>query len=154
MASCSDYFRSMFTGGMKESQQNVIELKAVSAKGLEKLIEIIYTSYTHFESHIELFDVVSAANHLQCLVVIDFCERSFVKRINLDNFSLFIQMAQLYRMNNALRNIDLFIVNNLAALIERSSSNSPLSRIHGYASSKKIIDDQRVQFFTSEFLVA
>lgn len=111
----------MFTGGMKESQQTVIELKAVSARGLEKLIEIIYTSCTHFESHIELFDVVSAANHLQCLVVIDFCERSFVERINLDNFNLFIQMAQLYRMKNALRNIDMFIVNNLAELIDRTS---------------------------------
>ena len=34
MASCSDYFRSMFTGGMRETAQQEIELKGVSAKGI------------------------------------------------------------------------------------------------------------------------
>jgi hypothetical protein len=49
LASCSDYFRSMFTSGMKESSQNEIELKGVCAKGLEKLLEVIYTSKTTLE---------------------------------------------------------------------------------------------------------
>ncbi len=119
MASCSDYFRSMFTGGMKESQQSVIELKAVSSRGLEKLIEIVYTSRTNFESHMDLFDVISAANHLQCLIVIDYCEKNFLKRMTLDNFNSFIHMAQLYRMEKALRQIDSFIVNNLVDIIKR-----------------------------------
>ncbi len=121
MASCSDYFRSMFTGGMKESQQSVIELKAVSALGLEKLIDIIYTSSADFKNHSELFDAISAASHLQCLLVIDYCEKNFVQRINFDNYSMFIKMAQLYQLENALKDIDLFIVNNLADLINRTS---------------------------------
>ncbi len=122
MASCSDYFRSMFTGGMKECQQSVIELKAVSALGLEKLIEIVYTSSASFETHIELFDAVSAASHLQCLLVIDFCEKNFIQRINLDNYGMFIKMAQLYQLDNALKDIDLFIANNLVDLINRTTS--------------------------------
>ena len=32
MASCSDYFRSMFTNGMKECQQSEIELKGLYFK--------------------------------------------------------------------------------------------------------------------------
>jgi kelch-like protein 9/13 len=121
MASCSDYFRSMFTGGMKEQQQSIIELKAVSSRGLEKLIEIIYTSHTHFDSYLDLFDVIAAANHLQCLVVIDYCEKNFLKRINLDNFNAFIQMAHLYGMKNAAKKIDLFIANNLVHIINKQS---------------------------------
>ena len=81
MASCSDYFRSMFTSGMKESTQTEIELKGVSAKGLEKVIEIIYTSNTNFESHNEMFEVISAATHLQCLLAIDYCEKNFLSRL-------------------------------------------------------------------------
>ena len=37
LVSCSDYFRSMFTSGMKECNQKEIELKGVTSKGLEKV---------------------------------------------------------------------------------------------------------------------
>lgn len=130
MASCSDYFRSMFTGGMKECQQSTIELKALSARGLEKLIEIIYTSHAHFDSHMELFDVIAAACHLQCLLVIDYCEKIFVQRITVDNYNLFIHMAQLYQLENALKDIDQFIVDNLAELINGTSFSPIQSYFH------------------------
>jgi hypothetical protein len=35
---------------MVESHQNDIELKGLTANGLEKVIDIIYTGYTHLES--------------------------------------------------------------------------------------------------------
>ena len=38
LVSCSDYFRSMFTSGMKECNQKEIELKGVTSKGLEKVM--------------------------------------------------------------------------------------------------------------------
>ncbi len=49
LVSCSDYFRSMFTSGMKECSQREIELKGVTSKGLEKVLEVIYTSTTTLE---------------------------------------------------------------------------------------------------------
>lgn len=121
MASVSDYFRSMFTSGMKECTQSDIELKGVSARGLEKLIEIIYTSKTTFESHTDLFEVISSANHLQCLLVLDYCEKNFLSRLTCKNFNYFIQMAKMYRMQNALEKIDLFIVQNLAQIIQQKA---------------------------------
>jgi hypothetical protein len=41
----------MFTSGMKETQQNEIELKGISAKGLEKVLDVIYTSKTNLEGN-------------------------------------------------------------------------------------------------------
>ena len=64
LVACSDYFRSMFTSGMRESNQSEIELKGVSSKGLEKTLEIIYTSTTTLEGD-DIFDVIAAATHLQ-----------------------------------------------------------------------------------------
>ena len=107
----------MFTSGMKESTQNEIELKGVSAKGLEKVIEIIYTSHTSFDSYNDMFEVIAAATHLQCLLVVDYCERNFLNNLNCYNFYHFIQLAKLYRLNNALSQIDLFVVKNLAEII-------------------------------------
>jgi len=64
LVSCSDYFRSMFTSGMKESSQREIELKGVTSKGLEKVIEVIYTSTTTLDGD-DIFDVIGAATHMQ-----------------------------------------------------------------------------------------
>ena len=64
LVSCSDYFRSMFTSGMKESNQREIELKGITSKGLEKVIEVIYTSTTTLDGD-DIFDVIGAATHMQ-----------------------------------------------------------------------------------------
>ena len=67
LVSCSDYFRSMFTSGMKESNQREIELKGITSKGLEKVIEVIYTSTTTLDGD-DIFDVIGAATHMQVSV--------------------------------------------------------------------------------------
>ena len=54
----------MFTSGMKESSQREIELKGVTSKGLEKVIEVIYTSTTTLDGD-DIFDVIGAATHMQ-----------------------------------------------------------------------------------------
>lgn len=125
LASCSDYFRSMFTSGMRECSQSEIELKGVSARGLEKCIDIIYSSSTTaFRTHSELFDVIATATHLQCLVAIDYCENHFLRRINCRNFTRFLHVARLYGMSNALRQIDEFIVRNLARIVVTGSHHA------------------------------
>ncbi|CAF0871367.1 unnamed protein product [Brachionus calyciflorus] len=135
MASVSDYFRSMFTSGMKESKQAEIELKGVSARGLEKLIEIIYTSKTKFETNSDLFDVISCASHLQCLLVLDYCEKNMLNRLTCKNFNYFIQMAKMYRMQSALDKIDLFIIKNLSQIINQSSNKRFKNKHDEFASS-------------------
>ena len=112
LVSCSDYFRSMFTSGMKECNQKEIELKGVTSRGLEKVLEVIYTSTTSLEAD-DIFDVIAAATHLQVTPVIEFCEKNFLSGMTTSNFFDFINTAKLYNMNNALRQIDTFIAQNL-----------------------------------------
>ncbi|KAL8611034.1 hypothetical protein ACOMHN_042650 [Nucella lapillus] len=112
LASCSDYFRSMFTSGMRESNQKEIELKGITAKGLEKTLAVIYTSTTTLDGD-DIFDVIAAATHLQVTPVIEFCERNFLSGMTTSNFYDFINTAKLYSMNNALKQIDVFIAKNL-----------------------------------------
>ena len=118
LASCSDYFRSMFTSGMRETTQHEIELKGVTSRGLEKVIEILYTAHSRFDSHADMFDTLAAATHLQCLMVIDFCERIFLAQLTCQNFNYFIHMAKL---------IDEFIAANLAEIINQQQRNTTRS---------------------------
>ena len=118
--SCSDYFRSMFTGGMKESSQKEIELKGVTSKGLEKVLEVVYTSTTQLEGD-DIFDVIAAATHLQVTPVIEFCEKNFLSGMTTCNFYDFINTAKLYSMTNALRQIDAFIAHNLLQIARENT---------------------------------
>ena len=120
LVSCSDYFRSMFTSGMKESNQSEIELKGVTCKGLEKVLEVIYTSTTMLEGD-DIFDVIAAATHLQVTPVIEFCERNFLSGMTTGNFYDFISTAKLYSMGNALRQIDIFIAQNLLQIARENT---------------------------------
>uniref|UniRef100_A0A1I8GAZ6 BTB domain-containing protein n=1 Tax=Macrostomum lignano TaxID=282301 RepID=A0A1I8GAZ6_9PLAT len=117
LVSCSDYFRSMFTSGMKECSQSEIELKGVTAKGLEKVLDIIYTSSTSIEGD-DVFDILAAATHLQVMPVLEFCERNFLRNMTAANFTDFIVTARLYNMAGVLAQIDKFIAANLLSIAD------------------------------------
>ena len=51
LAATSDYFRVMFGGMMAESQQNTVDLKGVTADGLQHIIDFIYRYSLSFSSH-------------------------------------------------------------------------------------------------------
>ncbi|CAH1792182.1 unnamed protein product [Owenia fusiformis] len=120
LVSCSDYFRSMFTSGMKESKQHEIELKGVTAKGLDKVLEVVYTSTTTLDGD-DIFDVIAAATHLQVTPVIEFCEKNFLSGMTTSNFYDFITTAKLYNMNNAIKQIDSFIAQNLLQIASQGT---------------------------------
>ena len=68
LSACSDYFRAMFTDPMRERSQDEIQLSGIDAKGLELVLEYIYTSKLSLDlSNIQT--VLSTATHLQILQV-------------------------------------------------------------------------------------
>ena len=72
LSACSDYFRAMFTDPMRERSQDEIQLSGIDAKGLELVLEYIYTSKLSLDlSNIQT--VLSTATHLQILQVTCFC---------------------------------------------------------------------------------
>lgn len=72
LASCSDYFRAMFTDAMLESRQSEICLNGVSATGISLLLDYVYTSRLAL-TLANVQDVLSAASHVQLLPVVEAC---------------------------------------------------------------------------------
>ena len=74
LAASSDYFHAMFSHGMKESNQEVIELKDenISAAALKIVLDSIYSGdiLVHDEN---VFDILVAADHLQVTSVVQQC---------------------------------------------------------------------------------
>ena len=99
LAANSDYFHAMFTDGMKESNQEVIELKdeSISADALKTVMDSIYSGDLHVNEE-NVFEVLAAADHLQVTTVVqqccDFLKKEFIQlRLDLHNYCLLTTVA-------------------------------------------------------------
>ena len=74
LAANSDYFHAMFAHGMKESNQEVIELKDenISAAALKIVIDSMYSGEINVNDE-NVFEVLLAADHLQVASVVQQC---------------------------------------------------------------------------------
>ena len=74
LAASSDYFHAMFSHGMKESNQEVIELKDenISAAALKIVLDSIYSGDILVNDE-NVFDILVAADHLQVTSVVQCC---------------------------------------------------------------------------------
>ena len=77
LAASSDYFHAMFAHGMKESNQEVIELKdeSISAAALKIVLDSIDSGDLLVKDE-TVFDVLVAADHLQVASVVNTCKPS------------------------------------------------------------------------------
>ena len=80
LAAYSDYFYAMFTNGMKEPNQEVIELRdeSMSSETFKQIIEFIYSGHLRINNE-NVFQVLAAADHLQVTSVLQECS-DFLKR--------------------------------------------------------------------------
>ena len=75
LAAESDYFYAMFTGGMKESKQEVIELKDenISGYALRIILDSIYRGQLLMTETKDVFKILTTANHLQVSSIVQQC---------------------------------------------------------------------------------
>ena len=74
LAANSDYFHAMFANGMKESNQEVIELKDknISNSALKIVMDSMYSGEINVNDE-NVFEVLLAADHLQVSIVVQQC---------------------------------------------------------------------------------
>ena len=99
LAANSDYFYTMFTDRMKESNQEVIELKdeSISPDAFKIVMDSIYTGDLCVNEE-NVFEVLAAADHLQVTTAVqqccDFLKREFIEvRLDLHNYCLLSTVA-------------------------------------------------------------
>ncbi|XP_053732923.1 kelch-like protein 9 isoform X1 [Synchiropus splendidus] len=117
MASSSDYFKAMFTGGMKEQDMKEVKLHGVTKIGLRNIIEFIYTSKVNLDMG-NLQDTLEAANFLQVMPVLRFCNQLLSSEITIDNCVEVERIASVLLLDDVKKNIGEFVGQNLAELVE------------------------------------
>ncbi|KAM3862193.1 kelch-like protein 9 [Diretmus argenteus] len=119
MASASDYFKAMFTGGMREQDMREIKLHGVTKTGLKNIIDFIYTSSVSLNMS-NLQDTLEAANFLQVLPVLSFCNQLLSSEITIDNCMEVERIANDLLLEDVQVNIGEFVSQNLSDLVQSS----------------------------------
>ena len=89
LAASSDYFHAMFAHGMKESNQEVVELQDenISAAALKIVLDSIYSGDLQVNDE-NVFEVLVAADHLQVTSVVqqccDYLQTQFIDQLRFD----------------------------------------------------------------------
>lgn len=102
MASCSDYFKVMLTGEMRESREGKVDLKGVSANGLKVVVDFAYTGIMELTvDNVE--EVLSAATHLQVTDAVELCSKYIESSITIDNCIDILNLSELYSLTSTHR---------------------------------------------------
>ncbi|XP_037937944.1 kelch-like protein 26 [Teleopsis dalmanni] len=112
LAACSDYFRAMFTDAVLEARQSKVQIHGISARGIELLINFIYTSNLVLDYE-NVQDVLAAAIFVQMKDVIDACCNYLESHIDLENSACIASLADIYSLDKLQNKIYRFICSNL-----------------------------------------
>ncbi|XP_059609563.1 kelch-like protein 26 [Phlebotomus argentipes] len=117
LASCSEYFRAMFTDAMKESQQHEISLNGVTAAGIELLLEYAYTSKLELNLA-NVQDVLSAASHIQLDAVVEACSNYLQSQLDVDNCVDIVSIAEMYSLDKLRQRVYRYICAHLSEFVK------------------------------------
>lgn len=97
LASCSKYFRAMFTTDLKEGSENVVELKDVSEDAVQKVINFMYTGRIQIitESVQELLHV---ADLFDLQEVREACTDTLIRNLSPENCISMTNLAEAHSL--------------------------------------------------------
>uniref|UniRef100_A0AAY4CY57 BTB domain-containing protein n=1 Tax=Denticeps clupeoides TaxID=299321 RepID=A0AAY4CY57_9TELE len=147
LASCSDYFRAMFTGGMKESKQETIELKGLSARGLKHIIDFAYSSEVTLDLDC-IQDVLGAAVFLQMVPVVELCEEFLKSAMSVETCLNIGQMATTFSLSSLKESVDSFTFRHFLQIAEEDDFlHIPLERLIFFLKSNKLKNCSEIDLF-------
>ncbi|KAM3611476.1 uncharacterized protein V6R79_019159 [Siganus canaliculatus] len=113
-ASC-DYFRGMFAGGLRETQQKEIPIHGVSYMAMKKILDYIYTAEIELDLDC-VQEVLIAATLVQLELVIGFCCDFLFSWLDESNILEVNHLADVYGLQQLNARVRSYILRNIQAL--------------------------------------
>ncbi|KAL0970099.1 hypothetical protein UPYG_G00237120 [Umbra pygmaea] len=130
LAASSDYFRGMFTSGMKESQQSTVILPFLKASELEALIGCSYTGSIHLNWG-RVFEITSTALQLQFHVSLSLCLDFLEQEMDEHSCLDVVSFAEAYGMKELLEMTNDFILRNFQEIsMTQKFLDLPVKKLH------------------------
>ncbi|XP_062618832.1 kelch-like protein 10 [Saccostrea cucullata] len=119
MASCSHYFRSLFTSGLKESEQNEISIFGVSANTMNQIIQYAYIRKAIITPD-NVEDLLAASDRFHVFGLLKECTHYLYEQISPENCIGIFKFARFYNCEHLSRKAWEYIVRNFKDIVEKS----------------------------------
>lgn len=137
----------MFTGGMKESSQNTIELKGLSARGLKHIIDFAYSSEVTLDLDC-IQDVLGAAVFLQMVPVVELCEEFLKSAMSVETCLNIGQMATTFSLSSLKQSVDAFTFRHFLQIAQEDDFlHIPKERLVFFLQSNKLKNCSEIDLF-------
>ncbi|XP_035687774.1 kelch-like protein 9 isoform X3 [Branchiostoma floridae] len=97
LSACSDYFRAMFTSGMRESSDSKIVIKGVTGRAVSQLVDYAYTGELVVTRE-SATDLARAASLLLMEEALEICQTKLEECIDLENCHELMNFSQSYNL--------------------------------------------------------
>ncbi|XP_040612123.1 kelch repeat and BTB domain-containing protein 7 isoform X3 [Mesocricetus auratus] len=120
LAAACPYFKSMFTGGMYESQQASVTIHDVDAESFEVLVDYCYTGRVSL-SEANVQRLYAASDMLQLEYVREACASFLARRLDLTNCTAILKFADAFDHHKLRSQAQAFIAHNFKQLSRMGS---------------------------------
>uniref|UniRef100_A0A3Q2LPA8 Kelch like family member 26 n=2 Tax=Equus TaxID=9789 RepID=A0A3Q2LPA8_HORSE len=143
----SAFCRAMFTGGMREASQDIIELKGVSARGLRHIIDFAYSAEVTLDLDC-VQDVLGAAVFLQMLPVVELCEEFLKAAMSVETCLNIGHMATTFSLASLKESVDAFTFRHFLQIAEEEDFlHLPLERLVFFLQSNRLQSCAEIDLF-------
>lgn len=147
LSAISPYFKTMFTGSLRESEEKEVEIDDVDGVSLGELIRFCYSGQVNL-SEDKAESLLKCASFFQIIPVVNACGNFMVQRLELSNCIGFLRFAETYNCENLLHASISFCEENFLNLHDNEEfqilDESTLSLL--LKSSKIVVDSEEDAF--------
>uniref|UniRef100_A0AAY5KME6 Kelch-like family member 33 n=1 Tax=Esox lucius TaxID=8010 RepID=A0AAY5KME6_ESOLU len=139
LAASSDYFRAMFTSGMKESQQLCVNLPFLEASELEALISCTYSGSIQLNWGC-VFEISCTALQLQFQHILSMCLSFLEKEMNAHSCLDVASFAEAYGMQELLETANKFVLRHFQNVATTPKfQDLPANKLRKYLKSNSLL---------------
>ncbi|KAM9801799.1 kelch-like protein 6 isoform 1-T1 [Syngnathus typhle] len=118
LAAASQYFRAMFCSGLRESQEERVEMKGLDSETMRTLLQYTYTSRALL-THSNVQSVLEAASQFQFLRVVDACVGYLSRSLQADTCIGILNLADRYDLRTLKTKAQDYVASQFSQVVEQ-----------------------------------
>ncbi|XP_045204928.1 kelch-like protein 26 isoform X3 [Mercenaria mercenaria] len=147
LASSSDYFRAMLSHDMVETREECTDLKGMTIKGVEPLIEYAYTGKLELTLD-NIHHVISGATFLQISAAIDLCVNFLKENMTFENADELLKIGDMFNVPSLREYYRAYLLKNFLKFVESDTFlNIDADSLADYLSDDALITTSESMLF-------